>query len=160
MTQEELFVKIALGQPTVTKCKGCKCRKGHCLKRYCECLRNNATCGPDCGCSKHASCKNMPGDEFVATRRNAIMEILRRKFDAFEPKVDTTNAHASGCNCKNSKCLKGYCECFERGVPCTEKCKCIDCRNPKGCAPGTGCGVQSVMPRINDTDMVSKNDTM
>lgn len=78
----------------------------------------------------------MPGTEYTKDRRDAIMEILRRKFDAFEPKVDSSNAHASGCNCKNSKCLKGYCECYERKVPCTEKCKCMGCRNPLGCRSG------------------------
>lgn len=111
----------------MTKCKGCKCRKGLCLKRYCECLRNNATCGNQCGCHKYFRCSNMVAwDE---TRRGAIAEILKRKPDAFEPKVDGDGTHTQGCNCKNSKCQKAYCECYERGVLCTDKCKCRDCRN-------------------------------
>ena len=65
----------------------------------------------------------------VVAAKAAIAEILKRKPDAFEPKVDGSNAHTQGCNCKNSKCQKAYCECFERGVLCTDKCKCIDCRN-------------------------------
>lgn len=132
LTQEELFAKIEAGQPTVTKCKGCKCRKGLCLKRYCECLRNNATCGSQCGCHKYFRCNNLPtapGTEGYETRKAAIAEILKRKPDAFEPKVDGSNTHTQGCNCKNSKCQKAYCECFERGVLCTDKCKCVDCRN-------------------------------
>jgi Tesmin/TSO1-like CXC domain, cysteine-rich domain len=32
------------------------------------------------------------------------------------------------CNCKNSKCLKLYCECFAAGLYC-EDCKCQDCKN-------------------------------
>ncbi|KAL1536123.1 protein tesmin/TSO1-like CXC 2 [Salvia divinorum] len=33
------------------------------------------------------------------------------------------------CNCKKSKCLKLYCECFAAGVYCVEPCACIDCFN-------------------------------
>jgi len=32
------------------------------------------------------------------------------------------------CNCKKSKCLKLYCECFSAGVMCAG-CKCADCAN-------------------------------
>ncbi|KAF8037939.1 hypothetical protein BT93_B0704 [Corymbia citriodora subsp. variegata] len=33
------------------------------------------------------------------------------------------------CNCKKSKCLKLYCECFAAGVYCIEPCACQDCYN-------------------------------
>ncbi|KAL6503473.1 hypothetical protein OROGR_025396 [Orobanche gracilis] len=33
------------------------------------------------------------------------------------------------CNCKKSKCLKLYCECFAAGLYCVEPCACIDCFN-------------------------------
>ncbi|TKY51184.1 tesmin/TSO CXC 2 [Spatholobus suberectus] len=33
------------------------------------------------------------------------------------------------CNCKKSKCLKLYCECFAAGVYCIEPCSCRDCFN-------------------------------
>ncbi|KAK9070947.1 hypothetical protein SSX86_009515 [Deinandra increscens subsp. villosa] len=33
------------------------------------------------------------------------------------------------CNCKKSKCLKLYCECFAAGVYCVEPCACHDCFN-------------------------------
>ncbi|CAN4091279.1 unnamed protein product [Withania somnifera] len=33
------------------------------------------------------------------------------------------------CNCKKSKCLKLYCECFAAGVYCVEPCACQDCFN-------------------------------
>ncbi|KAK7280086.1 hypothetical protein RJT34_25148 [Clitoria ternatea] len=33
------------------------------------------------------------------------------------------------CNCKKSKCLKLYCECFAAGVYCVEPCSCRDCFN-------------------------------
>lgn len=33
------------------------------------------------------------------------------------------------CNCKRSKCLKLYCECFAAGLYCVEPCNCHDCFN-------------------------------
>ncbi|XP_051129723.1 protein tesmin/TSO1-like CXC 2 [Andrographis paniculata] len=33
------------------------------------------------------------------------------------------------CNCKKSKCLKLYCECFAAGTFCGEPCACIECFN-------------------------------
>ncbi|KAH9611436.1 hypothetical protein KSS87_000167 [Heliosperma pusillum] len=33
------------------------------------------------------------------------------------------------CNCKRSKCLKLYCECFAAGLYCVEPCNCRDCLN-------------------------------
>ncbi|OWZ24134.1 hypothetical protein PHMEG_000890 [Phytophthora megakarya] len=35
----------------------------------------------------------------------------------------------SPCNCKKSKCLKLYCECFASGGYCDESCNCLDCAN-------------------------------
>eukprot|EP00126_Sphaerothecum_destruens_P008222 Sdes_comp20130_c0_seq4m13216 len=33
------------------------------------------------------------------------------------------------CNCKNSRCLKLYCECFASGEYCLDTCNCRDCNN-------------------------------
>lgn len=33
------------------------------------------------------------------------------------------------CNCKNSKCLKLYCECLAYGEYCDDQCNCCDCHN-------------------------------
>ncbi|XP_078175098.1 protein tesmin/TSO1-like CXC 2 isoform X2 [Carex rostrata] len=33
------------------------------------------------------------------------------------------------CNCRKSKCLKLYCECFANGLFCNENCGCSDCLN-------------------------------
>ena len=33
------------------------------------------------------------------------------------------------CNCKKSKCLKLYCDCFALGMGCSPDCNCADCAN-------------------------------
>ncbi|CAD8053497.1 unnamed protein product [Paramecium sonneborni] len=33
------------------------------------------------------------------------------------------------CNCKKSKCLKLYCDCFAAGVTCGKDCNCCSCHN-------------------------------
>ena len=37
--------------------------------------------------------------------------------------------HRVGCRCKNSRCLKRYCECFRSKIACSERCKCVNCAN-------------------------------
>ncbi|KAJ8646818.1 hypothetical protein MRB53_008566 [Persea americana] len=39
------------------------------------------------------------------------------------------NESSKSCNCKKSKCLKLYCNCFSYGQYCTEGCGCQDCYN-------------------------------
>ena len=39
------------------------------------------------------------------------------------------NKKGTGCNCKNSGCLKRYCECFSRMKYCDVNCQCKNCLN-------------------------------
>jgi hypothetical protein len=36
------------------------------------------------------------------------------------------------CTCKNSQCLKLYCECLKHGETCGPECSCVNCKNIEG----------------------------
>jgi len=44
-------------------------------------------------------------------------------------KPNLTKKKTRHCNCKNSKCLKLYCECLAHGEYCDDRCNCCDCNN-------------------------------
>ncbi|KAJ7523144.1 hypothetical protein O6H91_18G039200 [Diphasiastrum complanatum] len=51
-----------------------------------------------------------------------------RPRSAFESKDGTPTKKCKQCNCKNSRCLKLYCECFASGIYC-DGCNCVNCCN-------------------------------
>ncbi|XP_022878826.1 protein tesmin/TSO1-like CXC 2 isoform X2 [Olea europaea var. sylvestris] len=62
--------------------------------------------------------------------------MINEEFNQSSPKKKRRRLDQAGdgeackrCNCKKSKCLKLYCECFAAGVYCVEPCACIDCFN-------------------------------
>ncbi|MCL7033114.1 hypothetical protein MKW94_028466 [Papaver nudicaule] len=42
---------------------------------------------------------------------------------------DGEDEGCKNCNCKKSKCLKLYCECFAAGIYCVDSCSCLECLN-------------------------------
>jgi hypothetical protein len=48
-----------------------------------------------------------------------MVKLMGRNKEAFTPKIIENKTHFKGCNCKNSRCEKNYCECFLNKVICT-----------------------------------------
>ena len=85
----------------------CNCTKTRCIKKYCECYANNRYC-KDCHC---VNCMNKPDISGAEIQKDSIEE------------------EAIFCTCSKSNCKKKYCDCFKSGIKCTDKCRCINCKN-------------------------------
>ncbi|XP_004304737.1 PREDICTED: protein tesmin/TSO1-like CXC 2 [Fragaria vesca subsp. vesca] len=87
---------------------------------------------------------NYSEDESVACKNGAhlaesTLQTCKHTFEESEhssPKrksVETKHVGESRackrCNCRRSKCLKLYCECFAAGLYCVEPCSCFNCFN-------------------------------
>ena len=61
-------------------------------------------------------------DQFICKKMSIDLDD-----DINEPNI--SNKKITGCNCKNSGCLKRYCECFSRMKYCDVNCQCKNCLN-------------------------------
>ena len=101
----------------------CTCKNSNCLKFYCECFANGKYCdNNNCIC---LNCKNTQENEKL--RIEKYKEIISRNPKAIQ-KIKSTKKSWT-CKCRNSNCLKKYCDCFQNGRFCTSKCRCINCMN-------------------------------
>jgi len=105
----------------------CNCKKSKCLKLYCDCFAVMNYCSRHCNCY---DCCNSTERESI--RQDAIRSTKERNAFAFQTKINDKDQHSTGCHCKNSHCLKKYCECFTGGAFCGANCKCQACQNFSG----------------------------
>lgn len=160
-------------EPVISlKKAGCNCKNSQCIKLYCECFRNQSFC-KSCDC---VSCLNRTDN---ATRRASIKLAIDKNPNAFEPKFrssrwalpqESANEEESvsqsgkagvetckGCNCKNSNCKKKYCECFQYGLHCGPKCKCLNCHNR---SPNGGSGELDREAEQRRLDQINKDELL
>lgn len=109
----------------------CMCTNSKCLRLYCACFANGATCGLDCQC---IGCFNT--DSSAEIRDQIIQETLQKNPNAFKSKYKRhvekgQVVHVRGCNCTKTGCIKEYCECFKMGTGCSPLCRCVNCKNDK-----------------------------
>ncbi|XP_022731706.1 protein tesmin/TSO1-like CXC 5 [Durio zibethinus] len=64
----------------------------------------------------------------LATFQLSKQESPRSRSRAHAEAKDGTPKKQKQCNCKNSRCLKLYCECFASGIYCNG-CNCVNCHN-------------------------------
>lgn len=108
----------------------CNCKKSRCLKLYCDCFAVLKYCDSTyCNC---VQCYNNIDNE--DKRSDAIKSTREKNLLAFQTKISDKDQHVTGCHCKNSHCLKKYCECFTGGALCGVNCKCQSCKNYEGSA--------------------------
>lgn len=71
----------------------------------------------------------------IEVERNSILSHSDREVQVSQFHIQTLNIkntttnQTKFCNCKKSKCLKLYCECFIQGRVCGRWCKCEGCKN-------------------------------
>ncbi|OMJ77328.1 hypothetical protein SteCoe_23117 [Stentor coeruleus] len=114
-----------------TQTKACNCKYSKCLKLYCQCFSSKDYC-KNCDCN---NCHNIP--EYEAIRKSKIKSITKRDSSAFRRKMpkdqrkfkNNQKSLIKGCNCKRTKCIQKYCECYNAGIACTETCNCLKCKN-------------------------------
>ncbi|GBG31709.1 Protein tesmin/TSO1-like CXC 8 [Hondaea fermentalgiana] len=100
----------------------CHCKNTHCLKMYCICFAKGAMCTPGiCTC---IGCQN--DAEHADKRKEEMDKRLALDAHAFVPKQERKSGI---CKCKQSRCLKMYCECFAANRRCTQDCRCKGCEN-------------------------------
>ena len=132
--------RITGGEKRRRKNIHCNCKNTKCIKLYCECFRNQLFCGNQCKC---ICCNN--NAQHMPERSHSMSEIIKKNplaFAGLSEKVVPLNRKTlgdiaqaltapgnQGCNCKKSKCLKKYCECYSNGLGCSPSCKCVDCSN-------------------------------
>lgn len=99
-----------------------------------------------------------------------MISTIERNPNAFRSKILSSNSsksasqnqsaaevalHHKGCHCKKSNCLKKYCECFQLGIVCSDRCRCNNCKNFPGSVERNKCltvGIKEISQIIRKSE--------
>ena len=74
-------------------------------------------------------CEIFPSSNKGKLLENNYKKSLKLKSNTKQILNTSTKKKEEKCKCKNSQCLKLYCECFSNGRICNKNCICIGCKN-------------------------------
>ncbi len=122
------IVRNGTNTPVQTRQVWCRCTKSKCLKLYCSCYSSGMSCTPFCSC---VGCENTSGSGIE--NHHPSCNCVGCK----SVKIETTlkvvqgvpSEESQSCSCKNSRCLRLYCKCFQSGSFCNSSCRCVECLN-------------------------------
>jgi hypothetical protein len=66
---------------------------------------------------------------FGAGHLNSNESYSKKRYEEEEEEFAAKSKKKICCNCKKSKCLKLYCDCFAKGEFCGKDCNCVNCAN-------------------------------
>jgi hypothetical protein len=108
----------------------CKCKKSHCLKKYCSCFSKAEHCSVKCTCR---DCFNMSSnrtdDAWIAAVCLAHGPPTKAIVSAIAEVPVTRLLKGVSCRCKGNRCIKKYCECVVAKIKCSSQCQCMNCLN-------------------------------
>jgi len=72
---------------------------------------------------------DQPTDEIFKTEEDQAIPVENQPTDVATTAKPSNSKKLRICNCKKTKCLKLYCDCFAAGEFCGVECNCTECSN-------------------------------
>lgn len=100
-----------------------------------------------------------PSHTPVTLAENLCVAAIQKRAEAAESPGTVPSARMRKCNCRNSRCLKLYCDCFAGGKLC-DGCNCVNCHNTESLVVERQRAIQDILeknPRAFDRKITSAN---